>query len=230
MAEGYELPPARLERWLDRWAAEHAPVASTEIDEGEVVFIAPGGERVVCEPPFAPLPAAVRGSRAGFDASPLLDHVRRQRTVGVLLVRLGGHAAGVFEGERLVESKVGSRLVHGRHRKGGSSSGRFARRREGQARVALQGAADVAARVLVPHAEGPDATAARGGGRPLDAMVLGGDRRALDTVLADPRLAVLRPLALDRIYDVPEPRLAVLRAMPERFLATIVRPSGRITP
>ncbi|MEN3281833.1 MAG: hypothetical protein V7607_2973 [Solirubrobacteraceae bacterium] len=216
MAERYELPPARLARWLDRWAAEHAPVASTEIGEGEVTFVASGGERVACEPPFPPLPVAVRGMRAGFEPAPLLDHVRRERTVGVLLVRLGGHAAGVFEGERLADSKVGSRLVHGRHRKGGSSSGRFARRREGQARAALEQAADVAVRVLL--------------GRPLDAVVLGGDRRALEAVLADPRLAPLRALAVDRVLDVPDPRLAVLRAMPERFLATIVRPSGRIRP
>ena len=183
-----------------------------------MTFVAAGGERVACEPPFPPLPSEVRGSRSGFDPAPLLDHVGRARTVGVLLVRLGGHAAGVFEGERLVDSKVGSRLVHGRHRKGGSSSGRFARRREGQARAALQQAADVAARVLEPWLNR------------LDAVVLGGDRRALDAVLADPRLAPLRPLAVDRIYDVPDPRLAVLRAMPDRFLATIVLPSGRITP
>jgi Actinobacteria/chloroflexi VLRF1 release factor len=188
-------------------------VASTEVGEREVVFAAADGARVVCEPPFPPLD--VRGARPGFDPAPLLDHVRRERTVGVLLVRLGGHAAGVFEGERLVDSKVGSRLVHGRHRKGGSSSGRFARRREGQARVALHAAADVAARVLLAHR--------------LDAVVLGGDRRALDAVLADPRLAPLRALAVDRIHDVPDPRLAVLRAMPERFTATIVTPSGRIT-
>jgi hypothetical protein len=60
-------------------------------------------------------------------------------------------------------------------------------------------------------------------------VVLGGDRRALDTVLADPRLAPLRELAVDRVLDVPDPRLAVLRATPERFLTTIVRPSGRIS-
>jgi peptide subunit release factor 1 (eRF1) len=191
-------------------------VASTEIGEEEVTFVASDGSRVVCDPPFPPLPAQARGSRPGFDPEPLLEHVRRERVVGVLLVRLGGHAAGVFEGERLVDSKVGSRLVHGRHRKGGSSSGRFARRREGQARAALEQAANVAARVLL--------------GRTLDAVVLGGDRRALDTVLADPRLAPLRPLAVDRVHDVPDPRLVVLRAMPERFLATIVLPSGRITP
>jgi len=117
-----------------------------------------------------------------------------------------------------VASKVGSRLVHGRHRKGGSSSGRFARRREGQARAALQAAADVAARVLLPAAGS------------LDALVLGGDRRALDEVLADARLAALRALVSGRVLDVPDPRLHVLRAMPERFLATVVRPSGTISP
>jgi hypothetical protein len=212
----YELPPARLERWLDRWAAQHENVAWTSVGERDVAFVGADGERVVCEPPFPPLDEAVRGDRPGYDPGPLLDHVRQERTVGVLLVRLGGHAAGVFEGERLVDSKVGSRLVHGRHRKGGSSSGRFARRREGQARAALEQAADVAARVLL--------------GRDIDAVVLGGDRRALDTVLADPRLAPLRPLAVGRVHDVPDPRLAVLRAMPQRFLATIVLPSGRITP
>jgi peptide subunit release factor 1 (eRF1) len=174
------------------------------------------GERVLCEPPFPPLDAAVRGDRIGYDPGPLLDHVRRERTVGVLLVRLGGHAAGVFRGDALLDSKVGSRLVHGRHRKGGSSSGRFARRREGEARAALQAAADVAVRVLVPAL-----------GR-LEVVVLGGDRRALDEVMADQRLAALRPLVSARVIDVPDPRLAVLRETPQRFLATIVRPTGRI--
>jgi peptide subunit release factor 1 (eRF1) len=124
----------------------------------------------------------------------------------------------VFDGDRLLDSKVGSRLVHGRHKKGGSSSGRFARRREGQAREALQAAADVAVRVLGPWV-----------GR-LDAVAIGGDRRALDEVLADQRLARVRALVSGHVHDVPDPRLHVLRAMPERFTATIVRPSGTISP
>src|SRR6476646_1658802 len=119
----------------------------------DVAFVGADGERVVGEPPFAPLGVAVRGERAGYEPGPLLDHVRRERTVGVLLVRLGGHAAGVFKGEELTDSKVDSRLVHGRHRKSGSSSERFARRREGEARAALQAAADVAVRMLVPTME-----------------------------------------------------------------------------
>jgi hypothetical protein len=127
-------------------------------------------------------------------------------------VRLGGHAAGVFAGRRLVDSKVGRRNVHGRHKAGGQSQQRFARRREGQARVAMQAAADVAARVLVPHQAD------------LEALVLGGDRRALTTVLEDPRLRGLARLGGERVLDVPDPRLDVLRATPERFLATVVRP------
>src|SRR4051812_10681495 len=98
-AERYELPPARLERWLGRWVGEHGEVASARRDGREVVFVAADGAEVRCAPPFGP-PAA-----ASIDG--LLSHVRVERTVGVLLVRLGGHAAGVFVGTRLVDSKVG---------------------------------------------------------------------------------------------------------------------------
>ena len=63
----YELPPARLERWLDRWAARHENVAWTSVGERDVAFVGADGERVVCEPPFPPLDAAVRGERAGYE-------------------------------------------------------------------------------------------------------------------------------------------------------------------
>ena len=72
----------------------------------------------------------------------LLALLDRHRTVLVLLLRLSGYAIGVFEGERLVQSKVGSRFVKARHKKGGSSSGRFARRREGQARALMDKASE----------------------------------------------------------------------------------------
>ena len=209
MTERYEVPPERLGRWLERWAAAHEPVERTELRPGRVTFVAAGGA-VDCDPPFPPLP--VTGVREGFDPAPLLDHAARDRVVGVLLVRLGGHAAGVFSGRRLVTSKVGQRQVHGRHRAGGSSQQRFARRREGQARVALEAAADVAARVLLEHR------------RDLEAVVLGGDRRALAEVLEDPRLRPLRPLVAERVLDVPDPRLKVLQGTPDRFRATVVVP------
>jgi hypothetical protein len=199
--ERYELPPERLARWLERWADAHGGVAGTEASDTRVTLVAGDGAVAECEPPFPP----VEGG--------LLAHVTRERVVGVLLVRLGGHAAGVFRGTRLVDSKVGARPVHGRHRAGGSSSGRFARRRAGQARVALTAAADVAVRVLRAPAEAGE----------LDAVVLGGDRSALATVLDDARLAAVRALAVERVLDVGDPRLRVLEATPEAFRATIVR-------
>ncbi len=185
-------------------------MAATRVDPDEVMFRALDGACVRCAPPFPPLAEDERGEQPGFAPEPLLEHVRRERRVGVLLARLGGCAAGVFAGERLVASKVARRQVHGRHRAGGSSQGRFARRREGEARAALALAADVAARVLLPALDG------------LDGVVLGGDSQALHSVLADPRLAPLVPLVAPRVLTVPDPRLEVLRATPERFLATIL--------
>jgi peptide subunit release factor 1 (eRF1) len=141
----------------------------------------------------------------------LVAHARRERRLGVLLVRLGGYAAGVFEGERLVTSKVGSRPVHGRSAAGGWSQQRFARRREKQSAEALGAAADVASRVLLPHAA------------ELAAVLLGGDRRAIDELGGDRRLASLFALAAEPFLTVPDPNLAVLRSTPKLFRAVRVR-------
>ena len=82
----------------------------------------------------------------GFAEEVVADAAAR---AGVLLVRLWGSAAGVFDGTSLVSAKVGSRQVHGRSAAGGQSQQRFARRREGQARVALAAAAGFVSLLLL---------------------------------------------------------------------------------
>jgi hypothetical protein len=159
----------------------------------------------------------------------------------VLLVRLGGYAAGVFTGypPALGPAKVGSRLVHGRSAAGGWSQHRFARRREKQANEALSAAADAAVLIF-----GGAAGAGKGGvtvrstsqkratdggaavgGRPapratrLDAVVLGGDRRAVADLRDDPRLGPYFGLATERFLTVPDPKRAVLLEAAKQFTA-----------
>ena len=144
-------------------------------------------------------------------AGPLLDALETTATVAAVLVRLGGYAVGVFEGEQLVVSKVGSRFVKGRHKKGGSSANRFRRRREEQERELIDAAAGEVARVLGPWRER------------VEHVALGGDRSAVSRVLAARAdLGWIEPLALERFFDVPEPRLRVLEALPYQLYAAKV--------
>jgi Actinobacteria/chloroflexi VLRF1 release factor len=196
-----DVGPERIEHWLGSFEDRHGSSAS-EAGPEIVTVRAADGAVAECHVPFPPMPAGNRGSGAELAA-----HAGADRTVAVLLVRLGGYAAGVFTGPgaRLVASKVGSRLVHGRTAAGGTSQHRFARRREKQAREALEAAADCAAAVFSGYA-----------GR-LDALVLGGDKRAMSALRDDVRLRPYFDVAVARFLTVPDPRLAVLKDTPRQF-------------
>ena len=56
--------------------------------------------------------------------------LHKEFILGLIIVRLGEYGVGVFQGENLLSSKVGTGLVHSRHRQGGSSSHRFERHRD----------------------------------------------------------------------------------------------------
>jgi hypothetical protein len=195
----------RLDGFLTRFGTRHGELA-WQAEPSVVTVTATDGAVAVCRLPFPPLPVDSSAPYGG-----LLAHVVADRRVGVLLVRRGGYAAGVFDGARLVTSKVGTRHVQGRSAAGGWSQQRFARRREGQARVALSAAADAVVATLLPAVGS------------LDAVVAGGDRGSCDRVLTDPRLAPLRPLLVEDRIDVPDPRLRVLVATPAAFRAVRVQ-------
>jgi peptide subunit release factor 1 (eRF1) len=167
---------------------------------GGTARIETADETITVRPPFG-LPHEAEYETVELE--PLFAALATDHVIAALLVRLGGYAAGVFDGERLVASKVGSRFVKGRHKKGGSSSGRFSRRREEQARALIEAAAETAVEVLDPWRDRAEYAA------------LGGERTAVDRVLAArPELAWLADGALPRFFDVPEPRQRVLERLP----------------
>ena len=209
-----EIPPERLVSWVATFARRHGG-AGPAIDEAgaAVTFTAADGATAECHPPFPPVRLASPAEPVTV-AGALVAHATADRTVGVLLVRLGGYAVGVFAGSppQLAASKTGSRPVHGRSAAGGWSQHRFARRRENQAATALRAAADAAGEVFGRY--GPDG---------LDAVVLGGDKRSAAGLRGDARLEKYLARATSRFLTVPDPRLAVLRDTPRAFLAIRIR-------
>jgi Actinobacteria/chloroflexi VLRF1 release factor len=218
-AEGFGDVPAdarrvtvgfdRVERWLDGVVARHGRQQWTATPT-LLRARAEDGTRLWVEVPFPPLPTAVDPTPADPVAA-FLAHLATPRRIGLLLVRRGGYGVGVFQGSELVASKVGSSYVQGTTKAGGWSQQRFARRRDNQARSAFATAADEVARVVLPEA-------AR-----LDALVCGGDRAAVDTVLDDPRLLALRVKRSGPWLAVPDPRRAVVLQAPKQFLAVTIR-------
>ena len=215
-ARWVDVPGERFPGWIASFAVRHDGTGeSLAADRGPVTvtFTAPDGAVAQCHPPFPEsltLPDGETGP-AGLAAA-IAAHALVPRTVGVLLARLGGYAAGVFAGypPALADSKVGSRLVHGRSAAGGWSQHRFARRREKQASEAMEAAADTA---LLVFGRGPR----------LDAVVLGGDKRAVAELRDDPRLAPYLALATERFVTVPAPKRSVLEGAPRLYLAVRIR-------
>ena len=214
-----EVAPERLERWLAGFAERHGGLQAVKPEPADpedtdaertdpvpdaVVARAADGSTVDVHLPF---PARVRP----MSLADVVAEARRPRRVGLVLVRRGGHAVAVLDGPRVVDAKVGSRHVQGRTAAGGWSQRRYARRREGQARVAAAAAADTVAALLLPELSG------------LEAVATGGDRPMLGAVLADSRLAALRPLVVERVLDVAEPRRAVLEQAVAQARAVRVR-------
>ncbi len=179
------MPVARLERWVQNFVSRHG---ETELASrgSSLTGTAADGSTFTAHPPFA----------TPYDGPPVLADFAAAcsppQLWGVLLVRKGGFAVARLSGERTVESKVGQRHVQGRTKAGGQSQQRFSRRRDNQARVAYEAAAEHAARIL----DG------------VTQVVTGGDHQAVEAVLSDRRLAALA--VVPPFLAVPDPRRSVL--------------------
>jgi hypothetical protein len=197
-----EVPPERLAGFFARFAERHGGIATTSGAGDEVRVTAADGTSATATVPF--------GALEEPSVEALVAHVLRPRRIALVLVRRGGHSVGIARGGRIEVSRTDRHLVQGRSAAGGWSQQRFARRRAGQARHALQDAAKDVFEVLVPRLS------------EVDAVVLGGDRRALDELREDRRLAPLFSRAEPRVLDVGEPSRAVLGEAAARALSVQV--------
>lgn len=182
-----DVAPERLPRWLENFGRRHG----TYHEEGLILTAPDGATAELCMPP---------GADPVTSVSELISVAREPRRLGLLLARKGAVAVGITDGEKLVTSKVDTHYVQGRTAAGGWSQQRFARRRDNQAKAAASDGAGIAGRILLPEI------------RSLTALVTGGDRAAVDAILAAPPLAALAGLRTGRMLEVPEPRHAVLVA------------------
>jgi hypothetical protein len=205
------VAPERLGRWLDGVAARHGAFTAVLPEDGVLRLTCADGTTVTLRAPFGWSPETP--PVASFTAT-----VQQPHRAAVLLVRRGRWACGVFDGDRLLASKVDARLVQGRTAAGGWSQQRFARRRANQTDAVVGAAAETAARVLLPAAG------------EVAALFTGGDRGLVEEVLEDPRLRPLTALRRDPALDVGDPTKAVLLATPAQFRAVdvhIVEPGDR---
>ncbi|MDA0988658.1 MAG: Vms1/Ankzf1 family peptidyl-tRNA hydrolase [Chloroflexi bacterium] len=180
-------------------------------ETGAILFWSPGETRLVL-PPF---PVESEAAAPGWEMSLLWPLLERRWTVLVPLLRMSGFAVGIFEGERLALSKTGTRFVKGRHKKGGSSSARFARRREDQARMLFDKAAETLQELVEAYTGS------------LTHLIFGGDRL---TLLAFekrcPFLQRLEVIRLRRILNVERPSLNALKELPRQIYMSRVGTFG----
>jgi peptide subunit release factor 1 (eRF1) len=164
---------------------------------GAVVFWSEQ-HRCLILPPF---PVVQRLVSTDLNIDPLRSLLEREFTIVLILVRLGSYAIGVFQSEELVSSKVGTGLIHSRHKKGGSSQQRFARYREKQMESFFSRICIYARERLEPYMNR------------LDYVIYGGERNTLLSFRKQCRfLQLLEDRTLEALFNVRKPGQRTLEA------------------
>jgi peptide subunit release factor 1 (eRF1) len=204
------LAPEKLKDILQK--VPSTPVISGEMYDictssanGAVIFRG-GQTHNLIVPPF-PIRDSVIMS--GFEIEHLKAMLEQDYTVGVILIRLGAYGIGVCKGDRLVTSKIGTGLVHSRHRQGGSSSHRFERHRDKQMETFFIRVCEHAREHLEPHA------------KVMDYIVYGGAWETIQLFIKYcPFLSRLNKPILPALSDTPEPKRAVLEKAAGRIYSS----------
>lgn len=210
-----EVPARRFAGWVERFRMGHGGELRMVVDgPGRPELRAADGAVATLDLPFPP--DAGWPGLAGLLAH--VDEVADSHPYALLLLRRGGWGVARCAGEQVVTSRVGTRYVQGRTKKGGSSQQRYARRRGNQADAVVSAVVDAA----------PGVWGAAPTRRPWT-LVTGGDRLLVADAVALLTLRVRIAVAPRRL-DVPDPRRAVLDRAAQAACAVRVQvhdPVGR---
>lgn len=147
----------------------------------------------------------------GREISILDNALKREALIAIILIRLGAYAVGVCRGDTIFHSKVGTGLIHSRHRQGGSSAARFRRHREKQIETFLTRACGHVKENLGPYID------------VAEYAVFGGARTTIELICkACPALQQLEGRQLPPLLDIPDPRQYVLEAAVKRIWSSRV--------
>ena len=187
--------------------AEEFNILTRRSATGSVFFIGEQHKYMVV-PPFSVVEKSVSQSLKTALLKALLN---QKYQIGIVLVRLGSYAIGFCRGDKLVSSKVGTGLIHSRHRQGGSSAHRFERHRDKQIESFLIRVCGHAREHLEQHI------------KTLDYIVHGGARTTILTLQKHcPLLMNLDKPTLPPLLDLPEPRRAVLESSVSRIWSSTI--------
>jgi peptide subunit release factor 1 (eRF1) len=177
--------------WDMKTFPEGLSVSIAESETGGIVFWGPH-HRYLVMPPF---PVTEERVSNICETEPLVTLLNKEFLLGLVMVRLGEYGIGVFQGEKLLTSKVGTGLVHSRHRQGGSSAHRFERHREKQIEIFFTRICQHAREQLEPYA------------KQLDYLVYGGTRETILDFRGQCRfLHEFDNKTLDRLLNVKDPK------------------------
>jgi len=160
---------------------------------------------------YPPFPIQDNAVFTGYATGPLISILKHDRTIAIVLVRLGAYGLGVCRGEKLIVNKVGTGLIHARHRQGGSSSQRFRRHREKQIEQFLIRVCERVHEYIVPKIKN------------VDHIVYGGARTTIELLQKQcPVLESLQNRVLPPLLDISDPRQSVLEAAARRIWSSHV--------
>jgi peptide subunit release factor 1 (eRF1) len=207
-----KLPPDKLKVMLGRLPAA-AEITGEMYDictasaTGAVIFWGSRYKNLIV-PPFPIRDATILEEYSTIHFKSMLA---RDYTIGIVLIRLGYFSIGVCKGDKLVTSKIGTGLVHARHRQGGSSSHRFERHRDKQMETFFIRVCGHAREQLEPYE------------KQMDYICYGGAWETIQLfVKYCPFLSKLEKPVLPTLSDTPEPKRDVLEKAAGRIYASTV--------